>query len=218
MDECFKLGIRGFFLPTNTTHFLQPLDHAAFAGMKKRVCELYRSVSSFSTAPVTSLGAHLIPIALEARHILTPARIVASFRDTGIFPFDKGKIIDHAKRNIAAPDAITPGAAAILKSFESVSTIPAPNKVSVKPQNVVKTNQIYSFESLRESQQNEVQRAADAKKEKERVKHSRKQQKEDKENAKQTSKDAKQCRGVKNSARCTATWRSSALWFSCSVC
>jgi hypothetical protein len=80
-------NIRVSFFPPDTSSFMQPADSYAFARLKqkihRRVYELLQSFLISRVSP-TYIFQEVIPAAL--RSALTKECIMASFRDTGMFP------------------------------------------------------------------------------------------------------------------------------------
>lgn len=86
--------IQTFFLPANTTHWSQPLDNGPNANLKRGMTKSAREWAKASVAGTDTQ----IAAALEAiDKCLTPAVITASFKNTGIYPFDRKKIEELAE-------------------------------------------------------------------------------------------------------------------------
>ena len=93
-------GIAMWLLPSNTSHFLQPLDHIVFAAFKV----LLRRTTYTSSLQALFSGQNardlFFQLALDAeREALTPRVIEKAFRETGIFPWSPEKIISNARAN-----------------------------------------------------------------------------------------------------------------------
>ncbi|ORY25282.1 hypothetical protein BCR33DRAFT_806773 [Rhizoclosmatium globosum] len=200
LHHCYNCGIDGFPFPANTTHFLQPLDDVLFANLKNTIVRLYRAKKSFSLDLLGSLGKELVPVALEARNCLTPALIQSAFCRTGIYPFDKEKIWEKAKLNVAAPlDETDPQNAAInllVRLFRSSATSGPVGMAAVKPKKFLKLDQPYSLNQLFTAQQKELEEKEAAAAEKVTAKALKLEAQEAKKRAKAEEKDGKQCQAI----------------------
>ena len=89
-----------WLLPSNTSHFLQPLDHIVFAAFKallRRTTYLTSLQGLFSGQTARNL---FFKLALDAElEAFTPRVIETAFRETGVFPWSPAKIISHAEAN-----------------------------------------------------------------------------------------------------------------------
>ena len=92
-------GIAMWLLPSNTSHFLQPLDHVVFATFKalRRTTYTTSLQALFSGQNARDL---FFQLALDGeRQAFTPQIIEKAFRETGIFPWSPEKIISLAQAN-----------------------------------------------------------------------------------------------------------------------
>eukprot|EP01122_Echinamoeba_exundans_P004425 TRINITY_DN1445_c0_g1_i2.p1 TRINITY_DN1445_c0_g1~~TRINITY_DN1445_c0_g1_i2.p1 ORF type:complete len:395 (-),score=69.29 TRINITY_DN1445_c0_g1_i2:175-1359(-) len=92
------------FFPPHTTHFLQPLDNVWFARYKSEAAKAVRQ-SSFRDAleRTVTLSPLASVIGVVARKAFTKESINASFRNTGMHPFDKEKIAVALEKYLGAP-------------------------------------------------------------------------------------------------------------------
>lgn len=99
------------FLPPYTSHFLQPLDDVLFAVYKTQLNLLARKLNSALAMTPGDEDDFSNTVLSAAHHIavskaFTKERIKKSFANTGIFPFDKEKILSRGHQNIGAPDKV----------------------------------------------------------------------------------------------------------------
>ncbi|KAJ3293782.1 hypothetical protein HDU79_011899 [Rhizoclosmatium sp. JEL0117] len=127
------------------------------------------------------------------------------------------KIVENTTLNVAITSGLeTPLAQAVthvLDAFQTMSTAS-----TVKPDAVVKTNCIYSFNDLHLAQQEAVEAAEEKRKASKEKKNNRKQAKEAAKTTKLAVKEAKLCQAQTPNSRCTAVWKSSPLWLNCNIC
>ena len=82
--------------PAHISHIAQPLDHSTcFGGLKKRLRRLIRDyVKSGNTLKVDNIA----QLYMQAREeTLTPQAIKSAFRETGIHPVDRTKLLSHGQ-------------------------------------------------------------------------------------------------------------------------
>lgn len=97
-------GVHMFFLPPNTTHFLQPLDDLVFAVYKNQLRDfagkLNRALSS-STSKLSREASSIVSIAANfaEESAFQPSVVRKSWEHT-LLPFDSQKIIENARLNI----------------------------------------------------------------------------------------------------------------------
>lgn len=104
-----KARINVFFLPPNTSHFLQPLDDLVFAIYKSQLVQLARELSEALIRNDIKWNAAqvLTAVTIQAEQkALQPDKIVASFANVHLLPFDAEKIMEMARNNISEPAAI----------------------------------------------------------------------------------------------------------------
>ena len=82
-----KEGIQFFLLPPNSTHFLQPLDVAVFAPLKRTWKKALLDYK-MSECHKTLLKKDFAPLLKEAVSAIKPETVLASFRTTGLVPFN----------------------------------------------------------------------------------------------------------------------------------
>ena len=100
------------FLPPHTSHFLQPLDDLLFAVYKSQLNLLARRLNSALSMKADDEDELSNAMLSAAHHIaiskaFSKKRIIKSFDNTGIFPFNKEKILARAHQNIGAPDKVS---------------------------------------------------------------------------------------------------------------
>ena len=80
--------------PAHISHIAQPLDHSScFGGLKRK---LRRDIRSYLRAGYSLKVDHIAQLYTQAReNTLTPKAIAAAFRETGLFPVDRSKLMSH---------------------------------------------------------------------------------------------------------------------------
>jgi len=87
------------FLVQNTSHWSQPLDNLLFARLKQEISLSTQSntyLQCFTSENIISLVDTVLQAVQKA---FTPKTIISSFKETGLFPFDKEKIEKLAREN-----------------------------------------------------------------------------------------------------------------------
>jgi hypothetical protein len=104
VEKMVNKSIHAFYLPPNTSHFLQPLDDLPFAIYKS---ELRRLADAFVRARKT-IGGHTknateigTLVSIEAGKLaFAPGKIQEGFANTGIWPWNPERILEHANLNV----------------------------------------------------------------------------------------------------------------------
>ena len=108
VSATFDRRVMSFLLPVNSSHFLQPLDDAAFATFKLKLNLSAFHVNDaflFNPKDVQSL---LNSLCYEAEQSAFTKRVIQrSFLNTGICPWDPDKIMKLAKENIGETEKDT---------------------------------------------------------------------------------------------------------------
>jgi len=90
-----------FFLPSNTTHFLQPLDEAPFGAFQPVLRWLNEQHAIDATLCNTSARHALMSAVYEAeRSAFAPRVIVGAFRRVGLWPLNPKVVLDCANANL----------------------------------------------------------------------------------------------------------------------
>jgi len=101
MKICLENKILMVYIPPHTSHFLQPLDQMAFGLFKSQLNRLvgnYLRKEKKNLPSMVELVQSLARIA--EKRSLTPNVIQRSWHDSGLYLFDKFKIVDAAKKNV----------------------------------------------------------------------------------------------------------------------
>ena len=92
-------------MPTNTSHFLQPLDNMPFAALKKAWTATTESISFAAAVGAQKLASgDLLPLAIASESAMTSAVIKAGFRNTGLCPWNPKLIRKLAANNVGRFD------------------------------------------------------------------------------------------------------------------
>lgn len=103
--EMFEKHISICFFPSDTSHFLQPLDDVPFAVFKSRFDKIFQDFAS--TAAIKNLNAFtsFTFAAIQAeKQSFTPPVIRRGFENTGIFPYNRAIILKNAENCRSAED------------------------------------------------------------------------------------------------------------------
>jgi len=100
LEWCLANRLFLFFLPPQTTHFLDPLDDTTFTSFKRFLTLDAVKHKSLLAAKRMGLAEAVLQSAQQARKKLTTKVLQASFRNTGIYPWDGQLILDRAHLNI----------------------------------------------------------------------------------------------------------------------
>lgn len=97
-----KHGVRLFFLPPNTSHFLQPLDNLVFAIYKTQLAHLANKLLGVLKKDDKLTPAEIITaVTRDAEKLaFSPEKIKASFANCNIWPLDCDAILIAAKINV----------------------------------------------------------------------------------------------------------------------
>ena len=89
-----------WLLPSNTSHFLQPLDEKVFATFKGYIAKRSYDLSVAASFSNVNLKQLWWSLAFEAEEAAFTDRIIKSaFRTTGLFPWDPARIKSRAEVN-----------------------------------------------------------------------------------------------------------------------
>lgn len=92
-----KANIKAVFFPSNTTHIVQPCDDKVFANYKKCATPVFNRTAARCTLSEEDQNTFALYDCLTAYHSgVTKQVIIASFRDRGICPFDRPRILANA--------------------------------------------------------------------------------------------------------------------------
>lgn len=217
-----------FFLPPETTHFLNPLDAEAFTVLKRVLeTEFNLHVSSIATSG-RSIAEAVLAIAVKAREHLTPIVIEQSYRSTGIYPWDEDLIKNRAKLNIGEiPIEVDPDSAAynavvtsMVKTLANAQHEAAASHVKV-PRKVAKSGQLFSGEemlvAIHKDEEAKAAKAAD--------KQARRQQRASAAAAHKATKaqrkrqrEEKTCQGNHRDSKRAPAYRGGTGWTGCRYC
>lgn len=98
--------IIALYLVACSTHFTQPQDDLIFANFKRAVYRYLEAQQSTIAIWKRTIGQMLFMAAQEAESKLTKEVIEASFRNVGLYPFDKERILENAKKNCHVEDEV----------------------------------------------------------------------------------------------------------------
>ncbi|ORY50870.1 hypothetical protein BCR33DRAFT_734057 [Rhizoclosmatium globosum] len=144
-----------------------------------------------------SMGAELVPIALEACNLITPEMIKSAFERTGIYPWKKEIIIKNATINMANPSTFPP-------HLHPAATQICSKQGGGECEEARELDKVYSFKDLLQEQQEALEAADTKRKSKEDAKLNCKRAKTAKKAEVETLNAAKQCQAETENGRCSA--------------
>ena len=98
--SALAMGVHMWPLPSNTSHFLQTLDHLVFATFKKMIAKETYAAVVCATFSGQDLDKILFGIVLDIElSAFTPRIIRAAFRNTGLHPWNPAMIVKLAQEN-----------------------------------------------------------------------------------------------------------------------
>lgn len=106
------------YFPSDTSHFLQPLDNVPFANFKRAFANFYRKVRHSPHHNKDERYYLMIQAAIDAEHkSFSQKTILEGFKSTGLVPFDPAKIIQNAQNTGPEDLTIGPHAVPIRENF-----------------------------------------------------------------------------------------------------
>lgn len=97
---CFEKQVFLWSLPANTSHFLQPLDNACFAELKKGFRSKLERINLLGILMKVDVKKEIFTTMYEAEErAFQPNIIRASFRNVGLFPFDEERMRELTNEN-----------------------------------------------------------------------------------------------------------------------
>jgi len=228
LEWATRLHVHLFFLPPDTTHFLNPLDAEAFTVLKRTLeAEFNKHVASIA-ASGRSIAEAVLAIAMKARTHLTSTVISASYASTGIYPWNEQLVITRAKMNIAeipteaipAEDAYTVVLAKMTKALVDAQRNADSSRIKV-PCRVAKTGQIYSGEEILDAARKDEETKATKAAEKQACQQKRADRAAERKASSAQRKRQREdmvCRGEHPNSRRPPVYRGGKGWTICRYC
>jgi hypothetical protein len=96
--KTFEKQISICFFPSDTSHFIQPLDDVPFAVFKRKFDQIYQKYQTIAAAKSLDPSRAFAWAAIVAENqALTPKVIRKGFENTGIFPYNRARIMKNAR-------------------------------------------------------------------------------------------------------------------------
>lgn len=234
--------VQSLVLPENTTHILQPLDQFPFASFKLKFAKSWTTYhrTSVDTTTSSKLMAYIL-IRKAIDEALSSSAIKASFRNTGLWPFQKDLVIERVAKFLVEDEDPGPTLdeqlVARSESMIKVALGPAVTKPKRKVKTSISVNTPYTGSALIEMAEKEAEEKANAaaekkaakleqaKKKEERAAMKRKRQEDlkeerarkkqkklDEQAAKEAERESKKCND------CESVHRGSSKWVVCESC
>lgn len=195
---CLKHNCHVIFLPANCTHFLQPLDDIVFTRYKQELLNRAASTQRFQTIHFKTMAETLMAVSASAVEVaFRKDLIIASWRNTGLWPFDN-KLINTRATEYADPKNATV-TTSNQKKFHQMcqayqKTSPTVQKVlSVKVPNNKKKQVMFGSEviALHDKDEQEAKEKEEAKKVRQLQQATKKQVNEEKKKIRQQERQQK---------------------------
>jgi hypothetical protein len=208
-----------FFFAAHASHFIQPLDDKMFTNFKKILAAKTRKLTEHNARQSTTASNTILTVSASAeKEAFTKSVIVASFADTGIWPFDKDLILTRAKlattpiAEMTSSDALPIEEKAKLVTLKLLEEKPPTTdvkKVKVK----IKKNTVYSADQLLEQHEEtqlkkeKLQKEKESKQEmKEESKKKKLEELQQKEMVKRQKAEKKGSRGTREATSTTSQY------------
>lgn len=126
VGQAFHKGVHCWFLPKNTSHFLQPLDNLCFAQMR-RILNRLVAEERLKSAIWAVDGHSFMQLVFTAEQEAMSRRVVLkSFEQTAIMPFNKKVMLEHTIKNqhmlqIHVPQSSTATSSSIMERMLDVT-------------------------------------------------------------------------------------------------
>ena len=219
---CVQNRLHVAFFPAHATHFLQPSDNLLFTVFKKGLYRQLQTALLGVRVNHTDLGAILVAIAQDLEVKLTPSLISASWRNTGLHPWDKKKIIENAETNAGVrskegtADSPIGEVARLITQSMLQEALGETKKKKVRipgpKQKLFLGEEILKAVDVEERRKAEEQEAKDAKRE------AKKKAQEEAAVDRQARHEKFVCRGSSHAGQAPPKWRSGNAWLWCTTC
>lgn len=225
-SKCLKFcktnKIHVAFFPANSTHFLQPSDDKLFTNFKKLLYSKLGEKLVTIGHNQKELGALLVGIAQDCENMLTPTVIKASWRDTGIYPWDSRLILERAKKNSGSSSSSEPNDTPAIRLAREATMSIIKKSFEEDPKKKVKVRaekaKLFSGEEILQLQE-ETENLAKAREEiKKHIKEQKKMQKEAEQKRRDEEREKLSCRGTLHSDQTPPSWKGSKAWKWCETC
>jgi hypothetical protein len=215
---CLSNNINCVFFPAHATHFLQPSDNVLFTLFKKLLYSKLQVQLLTLRPDIRDLGGILVGIAQDLEDCLTPELIRASWRNTGMNPWDPDKIRQHAQINAgrrqenAANDTQVAATARQITQSIIQRDLGDNKKKRIRVQGP--KQKLFSGEEILRLQDKEEELRLEEVKVKEEKRAKKRQAKEDAASA----REAHVCRGSSHKNEPAPVWKGSGAWLWCETC
>jgi len=219
---CLANKIHCVFFPAHATHFLQPSDNKLFTLFKKLLYSKLQVQLLTLRPDIRDLGAILVGIAQDLEDCLTTELIRASWRDTGMHPWNPEKILEHAQvnagRRLEAAENDTKAAESARAITESIMKRDLGDNKKKRVRIPGPKQLLFSAELILELQEKEDELHVQEAKAKEEKQAKKRQAKEDAVSAREEARKNHVCRGTGHKNESRPVWKGSAAWMWCETC
>jgi DDE superfamily endonuclease len=219
---CVQNRMHVAFFPAHATHFLQPSDNLLFTVFKKGLYQRLQAALLGVRVNHTDLGAILVAIAQDLEVKLTSSLISASWRNTGLHPWDPKKILTNAETNagVRSTEAVADSPIGeIARTITQSMLREALGDTTKKKVRIQGPKQkLFSGEEILEAVEMEEKRKAEEQEAKDAKREAKKKAREDAAVGRQTREEKFACRGSGHVGQAVPKWRSGNAWLWCSTC
>jgi hypothetical protein len=222
-----EYGIRGMIVPPHLTHLLQPLDDVPFANFKAKMAHLRAAaVCSMILARTKPKQVYQRTVVQAFMESFTPNVIKAAWNNTGLWPYDRNKILQKITKTAEPTPDVLPTSSQ-MDSLDELSSafidrvglnqpFMTNRRSSLSEKNkLYTTDQLVEFEEAKEAERQEKETQ---KQEREKHRLELKQRKEELRAERQRNKTANGRKSKNRCNICNSFSREKLNWWYCILC
>lgn len=143
IEAALKRNLVIVWLPSNTTHVLQPLDQAPFANFKRKLAKFGKESLATRTFAKETVFTSLVNATIQAlSSTMTPQAIKSGFKKTGVWPWSAETVLANVQAAVVTQDdpnqddAMDVEVAQVTTMVKSVVEARVPSKVKTTTKRV----------------------------------------------------------------------------------